>query len=59
MKFKDGRVVTYKYDAAGTKLGMATLVSGVTTTTDYVGGFVYTNNSLQFFSSPEGKTSEP
>jgi hypothetical protein len=27
----------------------------VTTTTDYVGGFVYTNNSLQFFSSPEGR----
>ena len=55
VKFKDGRVVTYKYDAAGTKLGMATLVSGVTTTTDYVGGFVYTNNALQFFSSPEGR----
>ena len=34
---------------------MSTLINGVTTTTDYAGGFVYTNNALSFFSSPEGR----
>ena len=47
--------ITYTYDAAGTKVKMATLVNNITTTTDYVAGFVYTNNSLSFFSSPEGR----
>src|SRR5262249_23755921 len=39
----------------GNKLKMATTVSGTTTTTDYAGGFVYNNNALSFFSSPEGR----
>jgi len=30
-------------------------VSSVTTTTDYLGSYVYTNNTLSFFSSPEGR----
>jgi RHS repeat-associated protein len=49
------KTVTYTYDAAGNKLKVATLANSVTTTTDYVGGFVYTNNALGFFSSPEGR----
>ncbi len=53
--FTDGRSITYTYDASGVKLKTATTVSGVTTTTDYVSSFVYTNNALSFFSSPEGR----
>lgn len=49
------KTITYTYDAAGSKLKMSTLINGVTTTTDYAGGFVYTNNVLSFFSSPEGR----
>ena len=41
----------------GTKLTIKTYsTTGVLqTTTDYVGGFVYENNALSFFSSPEGR----
>ena len=53
--FTDGRVVAYTYATDGSKLKMAVTVSGVTTTTDYVGGFVYSNNALSFFGSPEGR----
>ncbi len=49
------KVINYTYDASGTKLKMATTISGTTTTTDYVNGFVYTNGTLNFFSSPEGR----
>jgi RHS repeat-associated protein len=49
------KTVTYTYDAVGTKLKMVALANSVTTTTDYVGGFVYTNNALNFFGSPEGR----
>jgi len=51
----NGRVINYTYDASGTKLKMATTVSGTTTVTDYVNGFVYTNSSLNWFPSPEGR----
>src|SRR5258708_31554991 len=38
---------------------MATMVSGTTTTTNYVNGFVYntvgSTNALSFFGSPEGR----
>jgi RHS repeat-associated protein len=53
--FSDGRVMVYTYDAAGSKLKMALTVGTTTTTTDYVNSFVYTNNVLTFFSSPEGR----
>ncbi|MFO0507730.1 MAG: RHS repeat-associated core domain-containing protein, partial [bacterium] len=49
------KTVTYTYDAAGTKLKTVTVANSVTTTTDYVNNFVYTNNALSFFSSPEGR----
>jgi RHS repeat-associated protein len=51
------KTVTYTYDAAGTKLKTVTVAGSpsVTTTTDYVGSFVYTNKTLSFFSSPEGR----
>ncbi len=50
-----GTVTNYTYDAAGTKLKMAVTVGGTTTTTDYVGSFVYVNSALSFLSSPEGR----
>ncbi|MBS1559961.1 MAG: hypothetical protein JST69_14680, partial [Bacteroidetes bacterium] len=53
--FTNGNTVAYTYDAGGNKLTMVTTASGTTTTTDYVNGFVYTNHSLNFFSSPEGR----
>jgi RHS repeat-associated protein len=56
--FSDGRKVEYTYDAAGTKLCMKTYAAGNPTpvlTTDYVGNFVYENNVLSFFGSPEGR----
>lgn len=53
--FADGRVINYTYDAAGTKLKMSVTQSSTTTTTDYVGAFVYENSTLSFFGSPEGR----
>lgn len=55
--------ITYIYDAAGNKLEMRTNESASTynnntakqTTTSYLGGFVYENNVLQFFSHEEGR----
>ena len=55
IKFSDGKVITYKYDAAGSKLSMSVTVSGTTTTTDYVNSFVYEGGNLSFFGSPEGR----
>jgi RHS repeat-associated protein len=49
--------VVYSYDATGAKLKTVTTVDSTSTvtTTDYTGGFVYTNNTLSFFGSPEGR----
>ncbi|SKC85021.1 DUF6443 domain-containing protein [Ohtaekwangia koreensis] len=56
VSFSDGKKITYIYDASGTKLNTkvfqnTTLLSS----TDYVGSFVYDNNNLSFFGSPEGR----
>jgi RHS repeat-associated protein len=55
--FTDNRKVEYIYDAAGNKLTMKTYAAGgiPQLTTDYVNGFVYENNVLSIFSSPEGR----
>jgi len=55
--FSDNRRIDYIYDAAGNKLTMKTYAAGgaLTLTTDYVNGFVYENNVLSFFGSPEGR----
>jgi len=53
--FSSGKVINYTYDAGGSKLRMSTTDAGVTTTTDYVNNFVYVNNVLSFFGSPEGR----
>ncbi len=56
--FNNNRRLDYFYDAAGNKTKMQVWTGSplaLTVTTDYVGGFVYENNNLSFFSSPEGR----
>lgn len=56
IKFSDGRVITYAYDAAGTKLKMKYYEgTALRRTTDYIDGFVYDDGALNFFGSPEGR----
>ncbi|MBX2895771.1 MAG: hypothetical protein KF763_10035 [Cyclobacteriaceae bacterium] len=58
IKFSSGKVITYLYDAAGTKLRMRTLQgTTVEATTNYSGSFVYEGAApvLSFFASPEGR----
>jgi RHS repeat-associated protein len=46
----------YTYDASGNKVAMEEWTGAtLTRTTRYVGGFVYENDTLRFFSSPEGR----
>ena len=50
--------ITYIYDAAGNKLEKIvneTTSTPKTTNTCYLGGFIYENNELQFFSHEEGR----
>jgi len=52
--FNTGKI-NYIYDAAGTRLSKKVQPSGgALVTTDYVNGFQYENNVLQFFPHPEG-----
>ena len=56
--FNNNRRLDYFYDAAGNKTKVQVWTGSplvLTSTTDYVGGFVYENNNLSFFSSPEGR----
>lgn len=50
--------IRYVYDATGNKLEKVTkdtVLSNKTITTDYLNGFVYENNTLQFFGHEEGR----
>lgn len=54
--FSGGKNLKYTYDATGAKLAMeeydnTTLIKS----TKYVGGFVYENDTLRYFASPEGR----
>jgi len=54
--FTGGKNLKYTYDATGVKLAMdvydnTTLIKS----TKYVGGFVYENDTLRYFASPEGR----
>src|SRR5690606_5186722 len=52
--FNTGKI-GYTYDAVGTRIAKKVEpTSGATVTTDYLGGFQYENNNLQFFFQPEG-----
>ena len=52
--FTDGKKIEFTYDASGNKLQMKYINGASTTTTDYLGGFQYVNNILEFFPTPEG-----
>ncbi|KXX69419.1 DUF6443 domain-containing protein [Flammeovirga sp. SJP92] len=47
--------IEYIYDASGIKLQQIDKVDGETKVTDYVGGFVYENNVLQYINNAEGR----
>ncbi|WP_276504404.1 DUF6443 domain-containing protein [Terrimonas pollutisoli] len=51
--------ITYTYDAAGNKLKKVTVdntvVPAKTTTTEYINGFIYENDKLQFTAQEEGR----
>lgn len=46
--------INYTYDASGVKLRKVVTDGTTVTTTDYLGGFQYQNNVLQFFPTAEG-----
>ena len=52
--------ITYLYDAVGTKLKKSVAINSTTEITEYVGNYIYSNESgslkLQFFNQPEGYT---
>src|SRR5690554_309776 len=53
--FANGGNISFVYDAAGTRLSKKVQPSGgALVTTDYINGFQYENNVLQFFPHPEG-----
>ncbi|RXP46196.1 hypothetical protein EC396_14395 [Lutibacter sp. HS1-25] len=54
VNFINGAHIDFLYDASGAKLQMKYVNGGNSTTTDYIGGFQYVNNTLQFFPTPEG-----
>lgn len=52
--FGTGNTIEYIYNAAGQKLSKIVTDTGTVTTTDYLDGFQYKNNSLEFFPTTEG-----
>lgn len=50
-------MITYIYDAAGNKLEKRTLdnTTSKATYTNYLTGFVYTDNALEFFAQEHGR----
>lgn len=48
-------IIEYTYDAGGNKLKKKTTEGSTITTTDYVSGFVYQNDTLQFAGQEEGR----
>ena len=51
--FGNGKI-EYIYSAGGAKVQKKVTQGTTVTTTDYLGGFQYTNNVLEFFPTPEG-----
>jgi RHS repeat-associated protein len=53
-----GKYVEYGYDAAGIRISQKVSNSNgtaISTDIEYIAGFVYTNNVLSYFSTPEGR----
>ena len=56
IRFEGGNKIIYTYDAAGTKIQQQTFPAGASprVTTTYSAGFVYENNTLEYFPFSEG-----
>ena len=52
--FGTGNTIEYIYNAAGQKLEKIVKEGAITTTTNYLGGFQYKNDVLEFFPTTEG-----
>lgn len=52
--FTNGMIISYEYDAVGTKLKKTFGLGVNTTSTEYWNGFQYKQGQLQFFAQPEG-----
>jgi RHS repeat-associated protein len=52
---KNKGTITYLYDASGNKLEKQTTEGGHTTRTDYIGGYIYRNDTLQQIAHEEGR----
>ncbi len=50
----NSKIIKFIYDATGVKQRKIIIDNGTTTTTDYVGNYIYEKNILQFFNHPEG-----
>ncbi|NJO01717.1 MAG: hypothetical protein HC880_08515 [Bacteroidia bacterium] len=58
--FGAGNRIEYSYDAAGVKLSKSVIEGGSEISrTDYVGGFLYENDVLQFIHTAEGRALSP
>jgi RHS repeat-associated protein len=57
IRFKNGKSLEYSYDAAGGKVQELVRQPGLADKiTDYIGGYVYENNSLQYIPTAEGRS---
>lgn len=55
VNFTNGARIEFDYDAVGNKLRMRNILpNGSSTVIDYLNGFQYSGNQLQFFPTPEG-----
>lgn len=53
--FSASKYIEYTYDASGAKLSQKVVDGGTTRVSDFVAGFVYENNKLQFTQHSEGR----
>ncbi|WP_109301137.1 DUF6443 domain-containing protein [Aquimarina sp. AU474] len=54
VSFENGQTIQYKYDGTGRKLSKIYISGGAVNQTDYLGGFQYQQNQLQFVPNAEG-----
>ena len=52
--FGNNKYIQYTYDATGSKIRKRVRNVSTFTNTDYAGNYIYNNNDLQFFNTPEG-----
>ncbi|MEP1781521.1 RHS repeat-associated core domain-containing protein, partial [Reichenbachiella sp.] len=50
-----GKYIEYSYSASGAKVSQTVVENGTSTTTDYLGGFLYQENKLQIIAHSQGR----